>query len=73
MRLDTLRLLLVLSVSLNLKVHVVNVVGAYLNAHLKETIYMQQIPGYEDGTNNVLQLLTPANTLWTQTVRQSLE
>ena len=57
MRLDTLQLLLALSISLKLKVHVVDVVGAYLNAHLKETIYMQQIPGYEDGTDNVLQLL----------------
>ena len=57
MRLDTLRLLLALSISLNLKVHVADVVGAYLNAHLKESIYMQQIPGYEDGTANVLQLL----------------
>ena len=57
MRLDTLRLLLALSVSLHLKIHVVDVVGAYLNAHLKETIYMKQIPDYENGTNNVLQLL----------------
>ena len=57
MRLDTLRLLLALSVSLHLKIHVVDVVGAYLNAHLKETIYMKQIPDYENGTNDVLQLL----------------
>ena len=58
MRLDTLQLLLALSILLNLKVHVVNVVGTYPNAHLKETIYMQQIPGYEDGTNGVQLLQT---------------
>ena len=57
MRLDTLQLLLALSVSLNLKIYVVDVIGAYLNAHLKETIYMKQIPDYENGTNDVLQLL----------------
>jgi hypothetical protein len=57
MRLDTLRLLIAISISLKLKVHVVDVVGAYLNAHLKETIYMQQPPGYEDGTDNVLLLI----------------
>ena len=57
MRLDTLRLLIAISISLKLKVDVVDVVGAYLNAHLKETIYMQQPPGYEDGSNNVLLLI----------------
>jgi hypothetical protein len=35
------------------KADIVDVVGAYLNGTLKEQIYMQQIPGYEDGTDSV--------------------
>ncbi|KAJ8468724.1 hypothetical protein ONZ45_g17140 [Pleurotus djamor] len=56
MRLETLRVLLALATELDLEVHVVDVVGAYLNATLKEEIYMSQIPGYDDGTGKVLRL-----------------
>lgn len=57
MRLDTLRLLLALAATYGMVIHVVDIVGAYLNGELKEQIYMQQPPEYEDGTHLVLQLI----------------
>ena len=36
-----------------------DVVGTYLNGELNETIYMEQPPGYEDGTNHVYRLRHP--------------
>src|ERR1700678_3477690 len=56
MRLDTLRLLLALTTIWGLKAHVVDIVGAYLNGDLKEEIYMQQPPEYNDGTGKVWKL-----------------
>ena len=56
MRLDSFRVLLALAVQLDLEIHQMDVVGTYLNGELKEEIYMQQIPRYEDGSNKVLQL-----------------
>ncbi|KAJ8463851.1 hypothetical protein ONZ45_g17438 [Pleurotus djamor] len=56
MRLETLRILLALAAKCNLKAHVVDVKGAYLNAKLKEDIYMMQPPGYKDGTGKVCKL-----------------
>jgi Reverse transcriptase (RNA-dependent DNA polymerase). len=56
MRLDTLRLLLALAAKLALEIHVVDIVGAYLNGKLDEIIYMQQPPEYNDGTGRVCQL-----------------
>jgi hypothetical protein len=57
MQLETLRLLIAIATQLSLEAHVMDVVGAYLNGKLEETIYMQQPPGYEDGTSMVLRLL----------------
>jgi hypothetical protein len=56
MRLDTLRLLLALATKLGLEIHVVDIVGAYLNGKLEEIIYMKQPPEYDDGTGRVCQL-----------------
>jgi len=39
-----------------LDIHTMDVVGAYLNGELNEMIYMEQPPGYEDGTNHVYRL-----------------
>jgi len=39
-----------------LDIHTIDVVRAYLNSELNETIYMKQPPGYEDGTNHVYRL-----------------
>ena len=57
MRLDSLRLLLALATKLDLVIHVVDVVGAYLNGKLEEEIYMKQPPGFEDSTDNVCKLV----------------
>ena len=42
-----------------LDIHTMDVVGAYLNGELDETIYMEQPPGYKNGTNQVCKLLRP--------------
>jgi len=42
-----------------LDIHTMDVVGAYLNGKLNETIYMEQPPGYKDGTNHVYRLHCP--------------
>lgn len=44
-RMDLLRLLLALAAAYRLKIHVVDIVGAYLNSKLQETIYLTQPPG----------------------------
>ena len=53
---ETIRLLLALAAHYNLKIHVIDVVGAYLNGKLSEEIYMQQPELYEDGTTRVCRL-----------------
>src|SRR6202522_2415405 len=57
MRLETFRLLTALATKLGLLIHVVDVVGAYLNGTLQETIYMEQPPDYDDGTGRVSLLI----------------
>jgi len=42
-----------------LDIHTMDVVGAYLNGELNKTIYMEQLPGYEDETNHVYRLCHP--------------
>ena len=39
-----------------MKIHQMDVVGAYLNSDLTEEIYMKQPVGYEDGTSRVFRL-----------------
>ena len=50
-RIETVRLLLVMVLRLDLRVQQMDIKGAYLNGILKETIYMQQPEGYSDGTD----------------------
>src|ERR1700678_4467485 len=50
MRLETFRLLMALATKLGLVIHVVDIVGAYLNGTLQEAIYMEQPPDYDDRT-----------------------
>ena len=57
MRLETFRLLIALTTKLELVIHVVDVVGAYLNGTLDEVIFMMQPPEYDNGTGRVWQLL----------------
>jgi hypothetical protein len=55
-RIETIRLLLALAARYNLDVHVVDVIGAYLNGKLDEELYMQQPELFCDGTTKVWRL-----------------
>ena len=60
MQLRTFWLLIALMMKLGLVIHMVDVVGVYLNGTLDEVIYMMQPPEYyNDGTGWVWQLLWP--------------
>ena len=50
---DTLRVILALVLIKKLKVQQMDIKGAYLNGILKETIYMQQPKGFNDGMGRV--------------------
>jgi hypothetical protein len=77
MRLETFRLLIALATKLELVIHVVDVVGAYLNGTLDEVIFMMQPPEYDDGTGRVWQLLRPlyglkqAGRAWNEELNQT--
>ncbi len=55
-RLETLRILIALGVILGLDIQVADFVGAYLNGHLQEEIYMRQPPMYDNGRGQVWRL-----------------
>jgi len=56
-RLETIRLLLAITAMRGLKIHQMDMKGAYLNGTLEEWVYMQQSEGFEDGTNRICELL----------------
>jgi len=58
-RLETFRTLIAIAACYKLDIHTMDVVGAYLNGELNETIYIEQPPGYEDRTNHVYRLRRP--------------
>ncbi len=72
MCLESFQILLMITIQLDLEIHQMDIVGVYLNEKLIEEIYMKQIPGYKDGSNNVLQLrktlygLKQAGQVWNQ-------
>ncbi|THH19984.1 hypothetical protein EUX98_g8666 [Antrodiella citrinella] len=53
MRLESFRVLLHIAASLDMEIDQVDVVGAYLQSELSENIFMNQPPGFEDGTGRV--------------------
>ena len=59
MRLETFQLLTVIRTELGLVVHIVDVVGAYLNGKLEDVIFMMQPPKYDDSSRRIWQLLQP--------------
>ena len=56
-RLETLRIMLAMSVTDNLAMRQMDVKGAYLNGTLKETVYMRQPDGYDDKSRRVCRLV----------------
>src|SRR3954463_4198483 len=56
MRMESLRVLLVIAANLDWEAEQMDVVGAYLNSELEETIYMCQPIGFTDGMAKVAQL-----------------
>jgi len=78
LRLESFRLFLALAASLDLELHGMDVVGAYLNDDLDREIYMTHPPGFSDGTKKVLRLLKTIYRLkqsgraWQQTLEAAL-
>ena len=56
-RLETIRLLLVIAAIGGLKIHQMDIKGAYLNGTLEEWVYMRQPEGFKDGTDHICKLL----------------
>jgi hypothetical protein len=54
---ETIRVILALAVIRELKIHQLDVKGAYLNGILQENIMMRQPEGYADGTGQVCLLI----------------
>jgi transposase InsO family protein len=56
-RMESIRAVLAIATAKRLLIQQMDVKGAYLNGKLKETIYMRQPDGFEDGTGRVCHLL----------------
>ena len=56
LRLESFRLFLSISASLDLEIHGMDAVGAYLNGNLEHEIYMTQPPYFDDNSGNVWKL-----------------
>eukprot|EP00873_Tetraselmis_striata_P005251 jgi/Tetstr1/425515/TSEL_001526.t1 len=56
-KLSTLRTCLAVAAARGMHIHQIDIETAFLNASVKEEIYMRQPKGAEDGTDNVLRLL----------------
>ncbi len=56
-RLETIRAIIAIATQEKLMIQQMDVKGAYLNGYLKETVYMCQSKGFNDGTNCVCLLV----------------
>ena len=78
MRLESFRAVLAIGAVLDMEIHQVDVVGAYLNSDLNEEIYMKQPPGFDDGTGRVWRLhkalygLKQAGRAWNEKLNKVL-
>ena len=76
---DSLHAILALIPIKKLKIQQLDVKGAYLNGILKETVYMKQPEGFEDGTDWVCHLiktlygLKQAGQEWNKQLHEKLE
>ncbi|KAG8740262.1 hypothetical protein FRC10_004562 [Ceratobasidium sp. 414] len=72
LRSDSLCILLALATIYDWDMYGLDVKSAFLNGRVEEELYMNQIPGYEDGTNHVLKIvgslygLKQAPRIWNQ-------
>ena len=77
-RMSTLRTLLILSNHYNWSLENSDISNAYLNAPLKEAVFMDQPEGFDDGTSRVLKLryslygLVQAGHNWNETLNEWL-
>lgn len=77
-RYTTIRFLLAMSTKLNLQIHQMDAVTAFLNGKLKEEVYMEQPNPYEDGTKRSCRLLKSiyglkqASKVWNDTLNAEL-
>ncbi len=65
-RLETIRAIIAIATQEKLMIQQMDIKGAYLNGYLKETVYMCQSKGFNDGTNCVCLLV---KTLWIKTIQ----
>jgi hypothetical protein len=56
-RIETIRAILAIATAKRLKIQQMDVKGAYLNGTLKETLYMRQPDGFNDGSRRVCHLI----------------
>lgn len=77
-RYASIRYLVALAAQHNMSIHQMDAVSAYLNGNLKETIYMQQPEGYNDGSKKVCKLvksiygLKQSGRVWNETINLEL-
>ena len=70
-RFETIRAIMAEAVWKKWKLCQADVKGAYLNGYLKETVYMDQPYGFNDGTGKICCLRE--NSLWLETIRVRME
>jgi hypothetical protein len=77
-RAESFRCVLALAAQLRLSIHVFDITAAYLNGKIDCEVYMQQVPGYSDGTNKVCKLnkslygLKQAGKMWNDELNKTL-
>ena len=71
-RLEAIRMFLAYAIQKGFKVYQMDVKSAFLNGELKEEVYVEQPPGFEeiDGTDKSLQV--EESIIWFETGTQSL-